>query len=68
MVNPDPRLEGLSKDQICALRLRCIEPYIAFAAKYGVEKEEVFKHAEKSWEFMLKALGEDKQEVTQSPP
>lgn len=60
----DKRLEGFSKQDICALRLRCVEPYISFASKNAVDKNEIFVCAEKSWEFMLKALGENGHEDT----
>jgi len=61
----DKKLEGFSKADICALRLRCVEPYIAWASKNGVLKDEIFVCAEKSWEFMLKGLDEKNKEVTQ---
>lgn len=54
----DSRLEGFSKQDICALRLRCVEPYISFASKNDVMKDVIFEKAEASWEFMLKGLGE----------
>lgn len=60
----DKRLEGFSKQDICALRLRCVEPYISFASKNAIDKNEVFVLAEKSWEYMLKALGEKEVEGT----
>lgn len=60
----DKRLQGLSKQDVCALRLRCIEPYISFASKNDVVKDVVFEKAEKSWEYMLKALGEKEVEDT----
>ena len=63
----DKRLEGLSKAEICALRLRCVEPYISFASKNDVTKEIIFEKAEQSWDFMLKGLGEKEASDTQAP-
>lgn len=60
----DHRLKSFSDQDIAAMRLRCVEPYIAHASKQGVSKEEIFIHAEKSWEFMLKALDENEKVVT----
>ena len=49
-------MQGLTPYQILELRLRCLDSVMQTASRAGLEKGDVFGIAEKSWEFMLKAL------------
>lgn len=57
----------LSEKETVQLRLKCLEPFIVFASKNGVMKDEIFPHAEKAWEFATRGITRNQKKTTSRP-
>lgn len=64
----DPRLKDFTPQEIADRRIKCCEILIPWASRNAVEREEVFKQADKVWQFMLKGLGPDPVKETPNGP
>ena len=58
---------GLTTKELCDLRLKCLEPYILTASKWGIEQGICIEAAEKSFEFVVKPLAEMEKGTTDKP-
>lgn len=62
------KLSGLSKKEICELRIKCLEMFVPIASKTGIEDGIVFLSAEKAWVFVTALLEETPSEQPVKAP
>lgn len=58
---------GLTPKELAELRLKCLEPFVVTGSKLGIEQDQVFRSAEKAFEFMVEPLKEDKPQIQRAP-
>lgn len=62
------KLSGLSKKEICELRIKCLEMFVPIASKTGIEEGIVFLSAEKAWVFVTAPLDSISEEQPTKAP
>jgi hypothetical protein len=53
------RLADMTANQICDLRLKCVEAFILVASKMDMAQDQVYVKGEKLYQFCIEALSKE---------
>ena len=60
--------DGLTRKDICDLRLKCLEMFVTVGAKTNIEQDVVFEKAKKAFDFVAETPKPSLQQTTRQGP